>query len=565
MRRTVLPILLLLSLLPSPARTQSAPATVSVRYRSADTIYLDAGKAAGIDVGDRLQVLRGGQAIAEIEVIFAAERSASAKVLSERQTIQPGDRARLLGEAGIPPPQPAAPAPTPPRPSPAPRPAEPEEDREEGRDDRGRSRLSRTRVGGVVSFDWESFSDNSEEERGSQRATGRVHLRVRDIAGTPLQFRLRMRSREVSRDRELSGTGVGTISDSESFDRLYEAALIYDEPDRRFAFRAGRLGTSPFVGLGYLDGALAEARLGGFAIGGLYGRRPDLGELGFRSSGTKLGAFVRLDPRRGEDRGEVQRSYGLLLAGIREEGDFGISREYATLESRLDSGRWSFFQHAELDFNTGFREQLTSEESQLSNLSFTALGRITGRSRIAVSYDRFQPYLTEEDRTLPEDLVDRLWRQGVRVSWQTDREGGLHLALQAGLRNRENGLVDPFYGRFDERETYSLGLGVHHARIPGLGISAGLNALGYTSASSEGLLVNARVGRRLGAGHEIGFTVGGNAYRTALEEERTLAWGRASLWLELPLDLFGQAEFELLTGDDDLEGQRLRLGLGYRF
>ncbi|HEY9421353.1 MAG TPA: hypothetical protein VIW92_08065, partial [Thermoanaerobaculia bacterium] len=67
-----------------------------MRYRSADTIYLDAGNAAGIDVGDRLEVLRGGRVIAEIEVIFAAERSASAKILNERDAIQPGDRARLL-------------------------------------------------------------------------------------------------------------------------------------------------------------------------------------------------------------------------------------------------------------------------------------------------------------------------------------------------------------------------------------------------------------------------------------------------------------------------------------
>lgn len=557
MRRAILTAFLVLFLLPSPSGAQAAPAAVSVRYRSADTIYLDAGKAAGIDVGDRLQVLRGGQVIAEIEVIFAAERSASAKVLSERQSIQPGDRTRPSGEAGTPSPRPAAPAPATSEPPPVLRPEQTEEDT-------ASYRMSQTRVGGILSFDWESFNDGSDEERGSESTTGRIHLRVRDIAGSPLQLRLRMRSREVSRDRELSGTAIGTIPDSESFDRLYEAALIYDEPDRRFAFRAGRLGTSPFVGLGYLDGALGEVRLGGFALGGLYGRLPALEELGFKSSGSKLGAFVRFEPRGAEGRGE--RSYGLLLAGIREEGDLGISREYATVESRFDSGRrWSFFQHAEVDFNTGFRQQLAAEESQISNLSFTALGRISERSRVVLTYDRFQPYLTEEDRSLPEDLVDRLWRQGVRVSWQTDREGGLHLSFQAGVRNRENGVIDPFYGRFDSRETYSLGLGVYHARIPGLGISAGLNALGYTSASAEGLLVTARAGRRLGEGHEIGLTVGGNVYRTALEEERTLAWGRASLWLELPLDLFGQAEVELLTGDEDLQGQRLRLGLGYRF
>ena len=76
----LLSLLLLLSAL--PARAQGGP-PVSVRYRSAETIYLDAGKASGVDVGDRLEVLRDGKVIARIEVIYAADRSASARVLSE--------------------------------------------------------------------------------------------------------------------------------------------------------------------------------------------------------------------------------------------------------------------------------------------------------------------------------------------------------------------------------------------------------------------------------------------------------------------------------------------------
>jgi hypothetical protein len=553
MKKSLLILLLLLSL-PSMARAQS----FSVRYRTPDTIYLDAGKASGIDVGDRLEVLRGGQVIAQIEVIFAAERSASAKVLTERETIQPGDRARLAGEAA-PPPQPATPKVDAPEPSPAPPPSSTEERPAE----RERYRLSRTRVAGAVTFDWESFSNGSDEERGFDRTIARLNLRVRDIAGTPLQLRLRARSLDVSRDGEVAGG----LPESDRRDRLYEAALIYDEPDSRFAVRAGRLGTSPFIGLGYLDGVLAEVRPGaGFAVGGLYGRRPDLEELGFQSTGEKLGAFVRFEPPAGESRGQTERDLGVLIAGIREEGDLGISREYVTVESHFGSGsRWSFFQHAEVDLNTDWREARATGETQLSVLSLTALGRITPRGRLAITYDRFERYFTEEDRFLPEELFDRLWRQGLRVSWQAGRSEGLNLSLQAGLRRREEGALDPRLVSLDSRETYSLGLGVHHPRLPGLGISAGGNVLGFSSDSAEGLLVTARAGRRLGAGHEISVSLGGNAYRTVFEEERTLAWGRATLWLELPLDLFGQAEVELLQGDEDLEGQRLRLGLGYRF
>jgi hypothetical protein len=55
---------------------RSAP-SFQVSYRSADAVYLDAGRAAGLAEGDRLEVVRDGEAIAEIEVVFVAEHSAS--------------------------------------------------------------------------------------------------------------------------------------------------------------------------------------------------------------------------------------------------------------------------------------------------------------------------------------------------------------------------------------------------------------------------------------------------------------------------------------------------------
>ena len=560
-------LLLAFLLLALPAASQTA---VSVRYRSAETIYLDAGRAAGIDVGDRLEILRGGQTIAEIEVIFVAERSASAKILSERQTIQPGDRTRMLGggTSEAPPPtseQPAAPEPQATEPAPAPEP-EPSPFSLGGG---SRSRLSRTRIAGAITVDWESFTDRSPDEadaRSYDRSVARLNLRVRDIAGSPLQLRLRARSLDVSRER----AGIATLPETESRDRLYEAALIWDEPDARFAVRAGRLGTSPFVGLGYVDGVLGEVRiLPALAVGAVYGRRPEMEELGFASSGSKAGAFLRLARPANPEGREAE----LLLAGIREEGegdlagDQALSREYVTLETRFDSGeRWSFFQRAEVDLAARQLNRGPADEVQLSNASLAAMGRISDRSRLVISWDYLQRYLTEADLSVSDLLFDRFWRQGLRVSWQQDRESGLNLSLTGGFRSREEALVDPRSGLFDSRETWSLGLGLHHPKVPGLGISAGLNAMGYGNGVTDGVLVNARAGRRLGsAGHELDFTLGGNVYRTAFEQEHALAWGRATLWLELPLDLFGQAEVELLAGDEELAGQRLRFGLGYRF
>ncbi|HEX5758375.1 MAG TPA: hypothetical protein VF121_04235, partial [Thermoanaerobaculia bacterium] len=396
------------------------------------------------------------------------------------------------------------------------------------------------------------------EGRDADRSGLRLNLRARDIAGLPLQARLRLRTLDVDRERRLSNGAPA----SESRDRLYEASLTYDPPEGRFAVRAGRLGTSPFVGLGYLDGVLAELRpLDTLAVGGFYGLRPELEELGFENSGSKLGAFLSFTPAGRESPDGLE----LLLAGVREEGEIGVSRDYLTVETRYDGGgRWSFYEHAELDLNRDWREERADESVQLSNVAVTALARLSDRNRLSLSYERFQRYWTEETRFVPEELFDDFLRQGFRASWQSGRPEALSWSLTAGFRNRESAPEDRVLSIFDSKETTSLGLGVNHPRVPGLGISFGAQALGFTSSSADGVLVSLRGARRLGRGHEVSLTLGSSLNRTtAFDEERVLSWGRASLWLELPYDLFGRADVELLTGDD-VEGQRWSVGLGYR-
>lgn len=552
MRNAVRALAILLFL--STSLPAQKAAEISVRYRSADTVYLSAGRAAGLEVGDRLEILRDGKVVAEVEVIFTAEQSASCRIVSERQSIQPADRARRIGEVSPPP----APTPAPP-PSPPPTQEEPATPSLFGGTG-DRSRLARTRLTGAVSFDTETFSDGTEDRRDFTRTAGRLNLRLRDIVGSPLQLRLRMRTLNEERERRLTGG----IPESQSRDRLYELSLIYEPDDARYGFRLGRLGTSPFVGIGYLDGGLARVRLiRQFELGGFYGRRPEIEELGFDGSGSKYGLFVRLIPSATEGR----EPFELLLAGIREEGETEISREYVAVESRYDPGkRWSFYQHAEVDLNTGWREQAARSSSQLSQLSFSALGRVSERSRVVISYDRFERYRTEETRFIPTELFDDMMRQGLRVSYQVGPPRGLNFSVTAGARYRDQNLVDVRDDSRDPDTSYSLGLGTWHPELTGLKLFVGADVLGFTNPVTDGLLVTGRVGRRFNGGHEVSFALGGTVARESLlvDEERSTQWARASLWLELPLDLFGQAELEVLTGDE-IEGQRLSLGLGYRF
>ena len=123
---------------------------------------------------------------------------------------------------------------------------------------------------GSVTLGFRTFSVTdgpSSAENG-----GRLSLRLRDLARRPLELRVRARGRRIERD------GYGrSVAESQSVDRLYELSLAYDPPEGRFGFRVGRFATGPFAGMGYLDGALGEIRLGRrFAFGLFGGTRPDL-------------------------------------------------------------------------------------------------------------------------------------------------------------------------------------------------------------------------------------------------------------------------------------------------
>ena len=101
---------------------RAADPTLTVKYRSASAIYVDGGKAQGLQLGDRLAVVSGSETVAELEIVYLAEHSASCQVLNEKRTVRAGDRVARLpreGEARRPrwPPRP------PPRRSRAPRPS----------------------------------------------------------------------------------------------------------------------------------------------------------------------------------------------------------------------------------------------------------------------------------------------------------------------------------------------------------------------------------------------------------------------------------------------------------
>jgi hypothetical protein len=411
-------------------------------------------------------------------------------------------------------------------------------------------------VRGSASIGYYQSTDNTGTGLGYNERTARLDLTASDIDGRPLSFTLRGRSRANVRARALSER----TPQSERTDRLYEVALRYEPPSDRLGLELGRIGIYRFVGVGYLDGFLGRFRpLPGLQVGAFGGRVAEIESLSFENTGQKYGGFVRLAPGGRSSSGP----YDVMLAFVRENADGEVSRQYLSLESRFGNGsRWSLFQRAELDLNTGWRQEITGKSTQFSNVSLSGNLRVSPSAWAFVSYDGRRNYRYYQNRYVPEDLFDDLLHSGLRAGLNLSRPGGFGATAGFGMSLKE---PDPRHPELDIANAYSFNAGVRHSNVFSSGFSVGLDGTGFTNGYTEGGLVMARVGRRFAAGHMVDLSFGRSLYRVLLtEQDRSTQWLRLTGRGELGRRVYVQGDFEYDDGDD-LRGPRAFLELGILF
>ena len=91
MKYTISALFLLLLVLGAGA----AELQTTVKYVSASSVYIDAGREAGIQVGDRVKISRGGDSLAVLEVVYISGTSASCKIIESKGELRSGDMATL--------------------------------------------------------------------------------------------------------------------------------------------------------------------------------------------------------------------------------------------------------------------------------------------------------------------------------------------------------------------------------------------------------------------------------------------------------------------------------------
>ena len=517
--------------------------TLAVKYRSAGYVYLDGGRAQGLSVGDRLNVVQGADTIGELEVVFLADQSASCRVVSEQRTLRAGDSVVLVRRPSSAPP-PAAPAAAVVVPSGVPgstAPLSPQTDLSQ------KPGTPFFRARGGLSLGYYRVSDQTERALDFEQRTGRADISLWDLGGKPLSFDVRFRSREDVRTQRLSARSEKVRSD-----RLYEASLRYEPPSDNVAFELGRLGSSRFLSIGYLDGGLFRVRVAPvLQLGGFAGRRSEFDAVGLEGSGTSYGGFLRIAPA-----GRYTTTYEAIGAYIHENAANEVSREYASLETRYQPGRkLSFYQRAEVDLNRGWRATVTDSPYQLSYLSVSANLRLAQTSSMVLSYDSRRRYRDFYTRNVPENVFDNLLHQGFHAGFYQGQGYGMNFSGSVGIRLKDQ----------EAENAYSFNAGARHGNLWGSNTTLGLDVAGFSNGFTNGYLVTGAIGKRIGRAHTLDLSYSRSLYNVReTMDRRTTEWLRLVGRGELGRHVYVLGDFEYDRGDD-LKGPRGYFELGYQF
>jgi hypothetical protein len=552
-RRLFVSAALALTLLPTRAGTAfagsdveaSAPIppivrTFTVRYVSAENVYLAGGTAGGLAVGDTLTIERDGNPIGHVVVAYVAEHSASATAVEGTLAARPGDRARaILRRAAAPGPvegaMPATPA---------------------ARDDReGLDRGATTqepgrplaRVSGSAGFEWEYVADDSDANLDFARPTLRLDLKAREILGGHHTLQLKGRLRYDDRTHALSST----VPESEWRDRIYVFSLGYEKAGAPYSYELGRIAGPTIGGIGYLDGALVSRRISPAVSAGLFaGLQPDWRDADPQGSIRKTGGFMRYE----NASGSARRVDG-AVAFVGEYHGPTVSREFVVLASRLWSRTgWSLSQSAEIDVNRGWRFERAGERLSLTSVWLMGQARPLERLGLSLAYDGRTPHLTYDMRSVPESLIDEAFRDGLRGRISVRAARDWNVALTGGARRREG----------DDELTRSFGATITGARFPSRQMSLTAGVRGFAGEIADGVNPTLRLRRSFPQGHHL--AVGGSAYlyRSAgLVERRENYSAGVDGAIQLRALHVG-AEYERRFGDD-LPGHRLVGEIGVRF
>lgn len=521
--------------------TAVGASAIQVGYLSAENVYLNSGSADSLAVGDTLEIRHGEQAIAQVEIVFVSEHSASCRIIRADSAIAVGDSAVVIRHlAQTESAQTVIPA------------MDSSRTVATSSDEKKTAPLTlatpMARISGSVAVSQYYLNDAGPANYDFKQPGMRLNIRAGQLWGADLAFNLRLSSYYYQRARSFGGN----VPQNDWRHRVYQASLGYGSSQSPLSFEMGRIVSNKISGIGYIDGLLAQKGfLPRMKLGLFVGVQPQWQYSSFQTSLQKYGTYLNY-----QSGDYATRLYESTLALAGEYHGGTVSREFIYLQNRAALGNaWNIFQSAELDINRDWRKQKSGQSLTLTNLYASVRGRLAPVVTAGLSFDGRKNYWSYDLRNLADSLFDDALRRGLRADISLGLPARINLFSGVGYNKRGG----------DSRTAYSYSAGINKSDFIIARAFANLQLAGYTNRYSNGANYSLRLGRYFRRGDS--FSVGYGFYRYKIRqngEQRANSFLQLNAQFDLIFETCFSGQFEIDRGDDT-KGQRMMAELGYRF
>jgi hypothetical protein len=432
-----------------------SPRRARVTFVTTSSAYVSAGRAEGLAMDSRVEVMRRGRSVAELRVTFLSTHQAACQIVSMVDSVVAGDSARYVAVATAP--DSAAVAN-------AARVAARPVVRRSGRS----SNVGRLR--GRVGLYYLTVAQRDTFGGRFSQPSGDLRLNGTRVGGSPIGLAIDVRSRRLV--QALPGSPTKTTAQT----RIYQAAVFWQAPGSRFRFTTGRQYAPGISSVGLLDGGAAEVSQAGLDYGLFAGTQPDGAGLRFSSHIAQLGGYLRLHNRPAS---RAHWSYTLGASGSYMSGQ--ANREFAYLQANYLTRRFSVYAVQEIDYYRPWRrvsgEKTISPTSTFANLQLQLFNGFS----LTTGFDNRRSVRLGAD--FADSAFDDAFRRGIWAGFAA--RFARH--FQASFDARTN--HDSSSGTAN---TFTLALGAD--RLTPLGMSVRTRSSRYTTAARQGWLNSVSVG-----------------------------------------------------------------------
>jgi len=518
------------------AASHAMAETFVVTYRSLELIYIDGGRDDGLAVGDRGEVRRDNQVIAELDVAHIAAHSASLHIITQTGDIAVGDTVSVtVSMARQEKTDTASTTPNGFFDSPRWNPKSLERD------------ASKPVLDGSVGLRVSHWDDQSTSNLDFTQTNATLRLKVSNLWDGKLALDFRTRGRHNLRQRSYSSS----VPESDWDNNIYEFSVLYGAADDPFHMQLGRIAPRRVSGIGRFDGALIEQSLTRLTIGAFAGAEPSWQYQTRDNALHKLGGYANYSA------GSRRTSrIELTLAAIAEYHASTVSREFLYTQGRFNLGsRLNISHTAEFDINRSWRKTTAGETISLSSLYLYARYQITNGLAASVNFDNRKTPWTYDTRDMADSLFDDNLRQGLRGRLDINLPLRVVAQVGAGVRDRGNNLKPT--------HTYTAGLRQSGVILRGLSLRA--NVSNFEGEDERGHNTSFNISQSFP--HQVSVGLGYSTYYYALGSEALVRDNRhTDLSLRFPIKrrMRFDTSIQLNTGDDT-QGHRFDTGLSYQF